>query len=56
MKLGELYTTHDESLVEAAKGILIDLMEAADWTGFSCEGLHHTDRKAGLFLRTHPAL
>lgn len=37
MKLGELYTTRDESLAEAAKGILIDLLEAADWTGFSCE-------------------
>lgn len=37
LKLGELYTTRDESLVEAAKGILIDLIEAADWTGFSCE-------------------
>ena len=37
MKLGELYTTRDESLAEAAKGILIDLIEAADWTGFSCE-------------------
>lgn len=37
LKLGELYTTRDESLAEAAKGILIDLLEAADWTGFSCE-------------------
>lgn len=37
LKLGELYTTRDESLVEAAKGILIDLIEAADWTSFSCE-------------------
>ena len=37
MKLGELYTTRDEGLVEAAKGILIDLIEAADWTGFSRE-------------------
>lgn len=37
LKLGELYTTRDESLAEAAKGILIDLIEAADWTGFSCE-------------------
>ena len=37
LKLGELYTTRDESLVEAAKGILIDLIEAADWTGFSRE-------------------
>lgn len=37
MKLGELYTTRDESLAEATKGILIDLLEAADWTGFSCE-------------------
>ena len=37
MKLGELYTTRDESLAEAAKGILIDLIETADWTGFSCE-------------------
>lgn len=37
LKLGELYTTRDESLAEAAKGILIDLLEAADWTGFSCK-------------------
>lgn len=37
LKLGELYTTRDESLAEAAKGILIDLIEAADWTGFSCK-------------------